>query len=62
MRFNFSVQFKPKYLNTLYTHPREHSLDVVITNVDEAITNISIHVTDDLPIKFDHHLVTFELQ
>ena len=44
------------------THIRGNILDVVITNIDESITNLLIQETNNLPIKSDHYLITFEIQ
>jgi len=35
---------------------------VVITNIEESITNMLIQETNNLPIKSDHYLTTFEIQ
>jgi len=43
------------------TYVRGNVLGIVVTNIEEAITDIHIHLTDNLPIKSDHHLVMFDL-
>ena len=57
----FIFQYNLSQVILSLTHNRGNILDLVIANNDKLISDTVIHSKDMIPIKSDHHPVTFKV-
>ena len=54
-------EFNLSQLISYSTHIHGNTLDLVLTNNEDLVSNISVHPTDSLPISSDHNTINLEL-